>query len=125
MKSIIRKGDLRKKDLFNVIFKSVVLYGCEIWQLKKRIENNFLSFSNISMNFRRRSADISRIGRVRNDRIREIMDTKNNNFRRYLARTTTQVGARTENARRKNAEADAKLAYHRIDVKEASQKFHG
>lgn len=40
----------------------------------KRLENKFVS---LKMDFGRRSAEISRIERVRKERIRTIMDTKN------------------------------------------------
>ena len=66
-KSISRE---KKHLLYNAIFKSIVLYGCETWQLNKNLEKRLLA---LEMDYWRRSAGKSRIERMTNDRIREIM----------------------------------------------------
>lgn len=66
-KSISRE---RKHLLYNCILQSVVLYGCETWQLTKALERRLLS---LEMDFWRRAAGISRAERITNQRIREIM----------------------------------------------------
>lgn len=57
----------RKHLLYNAIFKSVVLYGCETWQINKTLERKLLA---LEMDFWRRSAGKSRIERITNERIR-------------------------------------------------------
>lgn len=63
----------RKHLLYNTIFKSILLYGCETWQINKTLERKLLA---LEMDFWRRSAGKSRLERTTNDRIREIMDVK-------------------------------------------------
>ncbi|XP_044755015.1 uncharacterized protein LOC123313968 [Coccinella septempunctata] len=62
-----------KRDIYNVTLRSVVLYGCEAWQLSVLQQNRLLA---LEMDFWRRSAGVSRIQRIRNERIREIMDAE-------------------------------------------------
>ena len=59
-----------KRKIYNVIVKSIVTYGSEVWQLKKRTEDMLRA---TEMDFWRRSAGISRRERIRNERVREIM----------------------------------------------------
>ncbi|XP_030753967.1 uncharacterized protein LOC115880813 [Sitophilus oryzae] len=63
----------RKHLLYNAIFKSVVLYRCETWQINKTLERKLLA---LEMDFWRRSAGKSRIERITHERIREIMGAK-------------------------------------------------
>lgn len=69
-KSISKK---RKHDLCNTIFKSVVLYGWETWQLNKRLKGRLAT---LEMDFWCRSAEISKGDRIRNERVREIMNVE-------------------------------------------------
>ena len=59
-----------KRKIYNVIVKSIVTYGSEVWQLKKRTEDMLRA---TEMDFWRRSAGISRRERIRNEKVREIM----------------------------------------------------
>ena len=59
-----------KRKIYNVIVKSIVTYGSEVWQLKKRTEDMLRA---TEMDFWRRSAGISRRERIRNVKVREIM----------------------------------------------------
>lgn len=63
----------KKHQIFNMIFKSVVLYGCETWQLTSRMEQRLLS---LEMDFWRRSARISKLQHIPNITIREIMNVE-------------------------------------------------
>lgn len=60
----------QKSRLYSSIFKSIILYGCETWQINKSQE---AKLNTIAMDFLRRSARISRMDKIRNDRIRDIM----------------------------------------------------
>ena len=63
-----------KRRIYNVVVKSILTYGCEFWQLKKRTQD----MPRVTeMDFWRRSAGISRRDRVRNDRVRQIMEVGN------------------------------------------------
>ena len=59
-----------KRRIYNAIVKSIITYGSEVWQLKKRSEDILRA---TEMDFWRRSAGISRRERVRNERVRGIM----------------------------------------------------
>ncbi|XP_014474808.1 PREDICTED: uncharacterized protein LOC106744492 [Dinoponera quadriceps] len=63
----------KKHLLYNTILKSVMLYGAEVWQLIEKHKKKLLA---TEMDFWRRTAGISRRGRIRNERIREIMKVK-------------------------------------------------
>lgn len=60
-----------KHKIYNTIVKCVVTYGCEVWQFGAALERSLLA---TEMNFWRRSARRSRLERIRNDRIREVMN---------------------------------------------------
>ncbi|XP_030753177.1 uncharacterized protein LOC115880180 [Sitophilus oryzae] len=60
----------KKHAIYNSIFKSIVLYGCETWHLTSRMEQRLLA---LEIDFWRRSAGISRMERIANIEIREIM----------------------------------------------------
>ena len=63
-----------KRRIYNAVVKSILTYGCEVWQLKKRTQDMLRA---TEMDFWRRSAGISRRDRVRNDRVRQIMEVEN------------------------------------------------
>ena len=63
-----------KRRIYNAVVKSILTYGCEVWQLKKRTQDMLRA---TEMDFWRRSAGISRRDRVRNDRVRQIMEVGN------------------------------------------------
>lgn len=60
-----------KKQIYSAMVQSVALYGSEIWQLSEQHKNQLKV---MEMDYWRRAAGISRRDRVRNTRIREIMD---------------------------------------------------
>jgi len=60
----------KKHLLYHSIFKSIVLYGCETRQLTTNLERRLLS---LEMGFWRRSAVRSRLEKITNDKIKEIM----------------------------------------------------
>jgi hypothetical protein len=60
-----------KKMLYSTIIESIGLYGAEIWEITEENKKKLQAFQ---MDFIRRSCEISRSDRVRNDRIKEIMD---------------------------------------------------
>lgn len=55
--------------------QNTTLYGAEIWQLIKRHEQQLRV---VEMEFWRRTPEISRLVKVRNNKIREIMKTEEN-----------------------------------------------
>ena len=59
-----------KKLIYNTILRSIVTYSSEVWQMKKSMEKMLMA---TEMDFWRRAAGKSRIEKMRNDRIREIM----------------------------------------------------
>lgn len=59
-----------KHRIYNAIVKSIVSYGSEVWPLK---EKNIRTLEATEMDFWRRAAGRSRVERITNDRIREIM----------------------------------------------------
>lgn len=59
-----------KTMLYKTIVQSICTYGSETWELNKKDRQKLLS---LEMDFWRRSARISRLDHIRNDRIREIM----------------------------------------------------
>ncbi|CAH0393483.1 unnamed protein product [Bemisia tabaci] len=63
-----------KRRIYNVVVKSILTYGCEVWQLKERTQRMLRA---TEMDFWRRSAGISRRDRVRNERVRQIMGVEN------------------------------------------------
>ena len=66
---------VNKKRIYNSIIKSILTYGSEVWQLKKRSQDILKA---TEMDYWRRSAGVSRKDHVRNERIREIMGVENN-----------------------------------------------
>ncbi|XP_044766437.1 uncharacterized protein LOC123322558 [Coccinella septempunctata] len=64
-----------KTRIYNTIVKSVITYSSEVWSIKANTEKMLMA---TEMDFWRRSAGKSRMERVRNDRIREIMGVKGN-----------------------------------------------
>lgn len=64
-----------KKRIYNTIVKSIVTYSSEVWPIKAKTEKMLMA---TEMDFWRRSAGRSRIERIRNERIREIMGVKSN-----------------------------------------------
>ncbi|XP_044760773.1 uncharacterized protein LOC123318222 [Coccinella septempunctata] len=60
----------KKRYIYSSVFKSIVLYGSETWQLTKSLEKRLLA---LEMDFWRRSARVSRMDRMRNERVRELM----------------------------------------------------
>ncbi|CAH0395288.1 unnamed protein product [Bemisia tabaci] len=63
-----------KRRIYDVVVKSTLTYGCEVWQLKERTKGMLRA---TEMDFWRRSAGISRRDRVRNERVRQIMGVEN------------------------------------------------
>ncbi|XP_030746802.1 uncharacterized protein LOC115875473 [Sitophilus oryzae] len=59
-----------KHNIYNSIVKSIISYGSDIWPLK---EKNLKLFEATEMDFWRRAAGISKLERVRNERIQNIM----------------------------------------------------
>ncbi|XP_030753748.1 uncharacterized protein LOC115880613 [Sitophilus oryzae] len=68
-------SDHRKKLIYNAILKSVMLYGSEVWQLSEKHKKKLLS---TELDFWRRLARISRLDRIRIERIREKMKVEGN-----------------------------------------------
>ena len=62
-----------KKLIYNTILRSIVTHSCEVWQMKQSTEK---MLTTTEMDFWRRAAGKSRIERVRNERIREIMEVR-------------------------------------------------
>lgn len=60
----------KKSYIYNTIVKSIVTYGSEVWQINEKNKRKLLA---TEMDFWRRSARISRLEHIRNERIREIM----------------------------------------------------
>lgn len=60
----------RKLNIYNTIIKSSLLYGSETWRLTERTKKMIEA---TEMDALRRSARISRIDRVRNDDVRQLM----------------------------------------------------
>ncbi|XP_044745151.1 uncharacterized protein LOC123307015 [Coccinella septempunctata] len=63
----------KKHQIYNSIFEGIVLYGCETWQLTKGVERRLLA---LEMDFWRRSAGKSKMDKVRNETIRNIMQVE-------------------------------------------------
>ncbi|KAJ4438655.1 hypothetical protein ANN_14602 [Periplaneta americana] len=63
-----------KHTIYKSIVRSTTLYGAETWQLQNAFKNKFLA---LEMDYWRRSAGISKRGKIRNDIIREKMQVKN------------------------------------------------
>ena len=63
----------RKLYIYQTIIKSILMYGAEVWQIPTREINNILS---TEMDVLRRSARKSRIERIKNEHIKEIMGVK-------------------------------------------------
>jgi hypothetical protein len=57
--------------MYQALVKSILLYGAETWTLNTQQANKLLA---TEMDFRRRSARISRKEKVRNGTAREIME---------------------------------------------------
>lgn len=64
-----------KHKIYNSIVKSIVSYGSEVWPLK---ENALKMIEATEMDYWRRAAGKSKLDKVRNEKIREIMGTKHN-----------------------------------------------
>lgn len=62
-----------KQNIYNSIVKSVITYSSEVWQLKQKSEKMLEA---TEMDFWRRSAGKSRMEKITNERIREIMGVK-------------------------------------------------
>jgi hypothetical protein len=64
-----------KKRIYNANIKSILQYGCEVWQLRKRDELRIMA---TEMDYWRRAAGISRLERILIERVREIMGVDGN-----------------------------------------------
>ncbi|KAJ8952322.1 hypothetical protein NQ318_017216 [Aromia moschata] len=62
-----------KHRIYNTIVKSIVTYGSEVWQLR---EKSIKSLEATEMDYWRRAAGRSRLERIKNERIREVMGIK-------------------------------------------------
>lgn len=62
-----------KTRIYNTIVKSIIVYSSEVWPLKVRTTNMLEA---TEMDYWRRAAGKSRMDRVTNERIREIMNVK-------------------------------------------------
>ncbi|XP_030751044.1 uncharacterized protein LOC115878641 [Sitophilus oryzae] len=62
-----------KHNIYNSIVKSIISYGSEVWPLKER---NLKLLEATEMDFWRRAAEKSKLDRVRNERIQNIMGVK-------------------------------------------------
>lgn len=62
-----------KHRIYNSIVKSIISYGSEVWPLKEKTRK---SLEATEMDYWRRAAGKSKLERVRNERIREIMGVK-------------------------------------------------
>ena len=63
----------RKLYIYQTIVQSILVYGAELWQIPTREINNILS---TEMDVLRRSARKSRMERIKNEHIKEIMEVK-------------------------------------------------
>ena len=63
----------RKFYIYQTIIQSILMYDAEVWQIPTREINKILS---TEMNVLRRSARKSRIERIKNEHIKEIMGVK-------------------------------------------------
>ena len=62
-----------KTLIYNTIIKSITTYSCEVWPIKETTKRMLEA---TEMDFWRRSAGKSRLERITNERIREIMEVK-------------------------------------------------
>ncbi|XP_030750618.1 uncharacterized protein LOC115878302 [Sitophilus oryzae] len=62
-----------KHKIYNSIVKSIISYGSEVWPLKER---NLKLLEAMEMDFWRHAAGKSKLDRVRNERIQNIMGVK-------------------------------------------------
>jgi len=60
----------RKLYIYQTIIQSILVYGAEVWQIPNREINKILS---TEMDVLRRSARKSRMERIKNEHIKEIM----------------------------------------------------
>jgi hypothetical protein len=63
----------KKKNIYQTIIQSILMYGAEVWQIPIREINRILS---TEMDVLRRSARKSRLVRIKNEHIKEIMGVK-------------------------------------------------
>jgi hypothetical protein len=63
----------RKLYIYQTIIQSILKYGAEVWQIPTREMNKILS---TEMDVLRRSARKSRLERIKNEHIKEIMRVK-------------------------------------------------
>ena len=63
----------RKLYIYQTIIQSILVYGAEVWQIPTREINKILS---TGMDVLRRSARKSRMERIKNEHIKEIMGVK-------------------------------------------------
>ena len=63
----------RKLYIYQTIIQSILVYGAEVWQIPTREINKILS---TEMDVLRRSARKSRMERIKNENIKEIMGVK-------------------------------------------------
>ena len=63
----------RKLYIYQTIIQSILVYGAEVWQIPTRERNKILS---TEMDVLRRSARKSRMERIKNEHIKEIMGVK-------------------------------------------------
>jgi len=63
----------RKLYIYQTIIQSILVYGAEVWQIHTRETNKILS---TEMDVLRRSARKSRMERIKNEQIKEIMGVK-------------------------------------------------
>ena len=63
----------RKLCIYQTIIQSILVYGAEVWQIPTREINKILS---TEMDVLRRSARKSRMERIKNEHIKEIMGVK-------------------------------------------------
>ena len=63
----------RKLYIYQTIIQSILVYGAEVWQIPTREINEVLS---TEMDMLRRSARKSRMERIKNEHIKEIMGVK-------------------------------------------------
>ena len=60
--------------MYNTTVKSIITYGCEIWPSKQKTESMLLA---TEVDFWRRVARLSKLERIRNETIREMMGVQN------------------------------------------------
>ena len=70
---LINETKNRKLYIYQTIIQSILIYGAEVWQIPTREMNKILS---TEMDMLRRSARKSRIERIKNEHIKEIMRVK-------------------------------------------------